>query len=378
MERNAISLKAPPPTASLFLNRLDNAQVRIHLRSDQSKAHTDFLLLQVVFYGDPFCSFNAARAPIVKPLGSCTSSDHLFSFAVECGLDASTSSKAAASSQATSSQTGSSASIPTSTSETASPPPKQSVAPGNNGGLSTSGTIAIGVVLPTVSIIVAIIFGIRMWNSGFNSRKANGFTELPMDIRTGSPPTPPTTPPLKSDGSIDGFTESGSLPPKTKEAGGKSVHPYGPEPPPPNVFSAPPRYKTNDPALMSAASIGRPREKQENNEHANHSITPTGYAELSTSNYPATRGGAAELSTSISEGFATTSLFAAQPLRTDSHSATHDNATQLPSSPRVGAGQSSAPTGYTELPANIWEGHNSSAQKGGIAELPAPPPARWR
>lgn len=342
------------------------------------KAHTDFLLLQVVFYGDPSCSFNATRAPIVKPLGSCTSSDHLFSFAVECGPDASTSSQAAASSQMTSSQTGSSASIPASTSE-APPPTEKSAAPGsgNNGGLSTSGTIAIGVVLPTVSIIVAIIFGIRMWNSGFSSRKANGFTELPMDIRTGNPPAPPPAPPLKSDGSFDGLTKTGPLP--RKEAGGKSVYPDGPEPPPPNAFGTPPRYKTNDSTLMSATSIERPREKQEKNEHGNHSITPAGYAELSASSYPATRRDAAEISTSSSEGFATTSLFAAQPLgRTDPHSATHGNAPQLPSSPRVGAAQSSAPTGYSELPVNIWEGHDSSAQKGGIAELPAPPPARWR
>lgn len=207
-----------------------------------------------------------------------------------------------------------------------------------------------------------------MWNSGFNSRKANGFTELPMDIRTGNPPTPPPAPPLES----DGFTEREPLPLKTMETCGKSDYPYGPEPPPPNVFGTPPRYKTNDPTLMSSASIERP-------EHGNHSITPTGFAELSTSSYPATRRGAAELSTSSSEGFATTSLFAAQPLRrTDSHSATHGNATQLPLSPRVEAGQFSAPTGYTELPVNIWEGHNSSEQKGGIVELPAPPPARWR
>ena len=218
-----------------------------------------------------------------------------------------------------------------------------------------------------------------MWNSGHNSRKANGFTELTMDIRNGDPPTPPPAPPLKSDGSSDGNTEFGSLPPKTKKAGGKSVYPHGPDPPPPNVFSPPPRYKINDPSLMSAASIERPGEKQANNEHGNHSITPTGYAELSTTNYPATRGGAAELSTNSSEGFATTTLFAAKPLsRPDSHSATHGNATHPPSSPRVGAGQFSAPTGYAELPVNIWEGHNSSAQKGGIAELPAPPAARWR
>ncbi len=340
-------------------------------------AHTDFLLLQVVFYGDPFCSFNATRAPSVKPLGSCTSSDHLFSFAVECGPDASTSSKAAASSQTTSSQTGSPTSIPASTSQAASPPPEQSAAPGsgNNGGLSTSGTIAIGVVLPTASIIVAIIFGIRMWNSGFNSRKANGFTELPMDIRTGNPPTPPPAPPLQ----LDGFTECEPLPLKSKETCGKSIYPYGPESPSPNVFGTPPRYKTNDPTLISSAPIERPGEKQEKTEHGNHSIPPTGFAELSTSSYPATRRGAAELSTSSSEGFATTSLFAAQPLRgTDSHSASHGHATQLPLSPKVGAGQFSAPTGYTELPVNIWEGHNSSEQKGGIAELPAPPPARWR
>lgn len=346
-----------------------------------NKAHTDFLLLPVVFYGDPLCSFNATRAPAVKPTGSCTSSDHLFSFAVECGPDTSTSSKTAASSQATSSQTGSSTSIPASTSESTPLPPEQSAPPGlgNNGSLSTSGTIAIGVVLPTASIIVAIIFGIRMWNSGFNSRKANGFTELPMDIRTGNPSTPPPAPPLKSDGSFDGFTESGPLPPKTKETSGKSVYPYGPEPPPPIVFGTPPRYQTNDPTLISAASIERPREKQEKNEHGSDSITPTGFAELSTSNYPATRRGAAELSASNSEGFATTSLFAAQPsMRTDFYSVTHGNATQLQSDPRVGAGQSSAPTGYTELPVNIWEGHNSSEQKGGIAELPAPPPARWR
>lgn len=351
--------------------------LRLGSTSDLIKAHTHFLLLQVVFYGDPVCSFNATRAPIVKPLGSCTSSDQLFSFAVECGPDASTSLTAAASSQTTSSQTGSSASIPASTLEAAQPPPEQSAAPGpgNNGGLSTSGTIAIGVVLPTASIIVAIIFGIRMWNSGFNSRKANGFTELPMDIRAGNPPTPPPAPPLKS----DGFTECEPLPLKTKETCGKPVYPYGPEPPPPNLFATPPRYNTNDPTLMSPASIERPGEKQEKIEHGNHSITPTRFAELSTSSFPASRRGAAELSTSSSEGFATASLFAAQPLkRPDSHLATHGHATQLPLSPRVGAGQFSAPTGYTELPVNIWEGHKSLEQKGGIAELPAPPPARWR
>ena len=245
--------------------------------------------------------------------------------------------------------------------------------------LSTSGTIAIGVVLPAVSIIIAIIFGIRMWNSGFNSRKANGFTELPVAIRTGNPPPPPSAPPLKSDGSFDGFTESGSFPLKTEEARGKSVIPFEPEPPSRIGFGAPPRYQSNDLALMSAAPIEQPRQRQETNEHGNHSIMPTGYAELSTGNHPSTPGGAAELSTSSSEGFATTSLFATQPLRTtNSHSATGRNATQLRSSPRVGAGQSSAPTGYTELPVNSWEGHNSSAQQGSFAELPAPPPARWR
>lgn len=331
----------------------------------------------MVFYGDPVCSFNATRAPIVKPLGSCTSSDHLFSFAVECGPDASTSLTAAASSQTTSSQAASSAFIPAAASGAAQPPPEQSAAPGsgNNGGLSTSGTIAIGVVLPTASIIVAIIFGIRMWNSGFNSRKANGFTELPMDIRAGNPPTPPPAPSDKS----DGFTDCEHLPLKTKETCGKPVYPYGPEPPPANVFGTPPRYNTNDPMLMSPASIERPGEKQEKNEHGNHSITPTRFAELSTGNFPATRRSAAELSTSSSEGFATASLFAAQPLkRTDSHLATHGHATQLPLSPRVGAWQFSAPTGYTELPASIWEGPKSSEQKGDLAELPAPPPARWR
>lgn len=341
------------------------------------KAHTHFLLLQVVFYGDPVCSFNATRASIVKPVGSCTSSDHLFSFAVECGPDASTSLTAAASSQTTSNQAASSASIPASTSEAAQPPPEPSAAPGsgNNGGLSTGGTIAIGVVLPTASIIVAIIFGIRMWNSGFNSRKANGFTELPMDIRAGNLPTPPPAPPLKS----DGFPECEHLPLKTEETCGKPAYPYGPEPPPPNVFGTPPRYNTNDPMLMSSGSIERPGENQEKHEHGLHSITPTRFAELSTSSFPATRRGAAELSTSSSEGFATASLFAAQPLkRTDSHSASHGHSTQLPLSSRVGAGQFSAPTGYAELPASIWEGQKSSEQKGGIAELPAPPPARWR
>ena len=358
------------------------------------KAKTDILLLQVVFYSDPSCSFNATRAPILNPLGSCTSSDHFYSFAIECGPDASTSSKAETSPKATSSQTGSPASAPVSSSEAASPPPEKSAAPasGNNGGLSTSGTIAIGVVLPAVSIIVAIIFGIRMWNSGFNSRKANGFTEIPMNGRTGNPPPPPPAPPLKSDGSLDGFTESESFPLKTKEAGGKSFNPSEPEPPPPNAFGLPPRYKTNDRGWMSAASIEQPRQKQEHrpamlggkvelatNEHGNHSIKPTGYAELSMGNYPSTSRGAAELSTSCSEGFTTTSLFAAQhSRRTDSHSATRGNTTQFPSSLRVGAGQSSSPTGYTELPVNSWEGHNSSTQKGDIAELPAPPPARWR
>lgn len=342
-------------------------------------AKTDILLLQVVFYGDPFCSFNATRAPVVKPLGSCTSSDHLFSFAVECGPDASTSSKATASPQATSSQTASSVSVPASTPEVTSEPAEQSAAPGsgNNGGLGTSGTIAIGVVLPAVSIIVAIIFGIRMWNSGFNSRKANGFTELPMDIRTGNPPPPPPAPPLRSDGSCNGFTESGPFP--LKEAGGNSVNPFEPEPPSPIGFGAPPRYKTDDPGLMSAASIGQPRQEQETVEHGSHSITPTGYAELSTGNYPSTPGGAAEFSTSSLEGFTTTSLFAAQPSRrTDPHLTTRRNATRIPTNPTVGAGQSSAPTEYTELPANSWEGHNSSAQQGGLAELPAPPAARWR
>lgn len=334
-------------------------------------AQTDILLLQVVFYGDPSCSFNATRAPIVNPLGSCTSSDHFISFAVECGSDASTTSNAAASPQATSSLTASSSSVPASTPEAASPHPEQSAAPGSgsNGGLSTSGTIAIGVVLPAVSIIVAIIFGIRMWNSGFNARKANGFTELPMDIRNGNPPPPPPAPPLKSDGSFNGFTESG----------GKSINPFEPDGPSPVRFGAPPRYKTNDPALMSAASMEQSRQKQETNEHGNHSITPTGYAELSMGNYPSSPGGTAELSTSSAEGFAPTSLFAAQPLRrTDSHSATRGNTTQLRSNPTVGAGQSSAPTGYTELPVNSWEGHNSSSQQGSIAELPVPPPARWR
>lgn len=341
------------------------------------KAYTDFLLIQVVFYGDPICSFNATRAPIVNPLGSCTSSDHLFSYAVECGPDASTSLKDAASSQTISSQTGSSAPIPASTSEAAPPPPEHSAAPGssNNGGLSTSGTIAIGVVLPAVSIIVAIIFGIRMWNSGFNSRKANGFTELAMDIRAGNPATPPPAPPLKP----SGFTECEPPHLKPNETCGKPVHPYGPEPPPPNAFGMPPRYKINDSMSMSSASIRRPGVKQEKNEHGNHSITPTGLAELSTSSYPATRRGTAELSTSSSEGFATTSLFATHPLRaTDSHSSSHGQATRLPLSPRVVTGQFSAPRGYTELPVNTWEGHNSSEQKGSIAELPAPPPARWR
>lgn len=331
---------------------------------------TDILLLQVVFYGDPSCSFNATRAPIVKPLGSCTNSDHFLSFAVECGSDASTTANAAASPQATSSLTASSSSVPASTPETTSSHPEQSAASGsgNNGGLSTSGTIAIGVVLPTVSIIVAIIFGIRMWNSGFNSRKANGFTELPMDIRNGNPPPPPPAPPLESDGSCDGFTESG----------GKSVKHFEPDGPSPIRLSAPPRYKKSDPALMSAASMEQPRQKQETNEHGNDSITPTGYAELS-GNHPSNPGGTAELSTSSSEGFATTSLFAAQPLgRTDSHSATYGNTTQLRSSPRMGIGQSSARAGYAELPVNSWEGHNSSSQQGNIAELPVPPPARWR
>lgn len=335
----------------------------------------------MVFYGDTSCSFNATRAPVVKPLGFCTSSDHLFSFAVECGPDTSTASSATTSSQATSSQKASSVSVSASTPEVTSPPIEQSAAPGpgNNGGLSTSGTIAIGVVLPAVSIIVAIIFGIRMWNSGFNSRKANGFTELPMDVRTGNPPPLPPALLLQSDGSFDGFTESGSSHLKTKEAGSKSINPFEPEPPSPINFITPPRYQTIDPGLMSAASINQPRQKQETNKHDNHSITPTGYAELSVGNYPSTPKGAAELSASSSEGFPTTSLFAAQPSRrTDSHSTPRGNATKIPSSPRMGAGQSSPPTGYTELPVTRWEGHNTPAQQGGLAELPAPPLARWR
>ena len=32
--------------------------------------------------------------------------------------------------------------------------------------LSTAGEIALGVVIPTIGVIVAIIFGVRMWNRG--------------------------------------------------------------------------------------------------------------------------------------------------------------------------------------------------------------------
>ena len=51
------------------------------------------------------------------------------------------------------------------------------------GGLSTAGTIAIGVVLPAVSIIVAIIFGLRTWNSGFRLRRARDFMDMHLNNR---------------------------------------------------------------------------------------------------------------------------------------------------------------------------------------------------
>lgn len=64
----------------------------------------------------------------------------------------------------------------------------------NNGGLNTSATIALGVVIPAVSVIVAIIFGVRMWNSGFPRRKRRDSTatEVSMNRLGGNSSIPPT------------------------------------------------------------------------------------------------------------------------------------------------------------------------------------------
>lgn len=60
----------------------------------------------------------------------------------------------------------------------------------NDEGLSTTATIAIGVILPTLSIIVAVIFGVRMWNSGHHARRAKeGFTTIPMHKIESQPST---------------------------------------------------------------------------------------------------------------------------------------------------------------------------------------------
>lgn len=147
----------------------------------------------VVFYGDSGCSLNATRVPADE---SCISRAQFLSFARPCGSESpplpsaseihstrSTTSPEAVATSATSSSQASSFSQPV-------PSTIPSEGGRTGGGLSTVGTIAIGVVLPAVSIIVAIIFGIRTWNRGFNWRRSKDFVDLNLKNTRGHSATP--------------------------------------------------------------------------------------------------------------------------------------------------------------------------------------------
>lgn len=94
----------------------------------------------------------------------------------------------------------------------------------NNGGLSTSATIAIGVVIPALSLIAAIVFGVRLWNSGLHARRNNKFTEIPMNQVENPSSTAFSVPACSSNDRNDLY----SLPPGFVEAPLNSQKPQSP------------------------------------------------------------------------------------------------------------------------------------------------------
>lgn len=144
-------------------------------------------------YSDDHCKTNKTTAPVNK----CMVLEHIGSFGIGCPSPTSARLVNPTKLQSTSQPSPTTSFKPVSqpSSQPASQPSSQSTSlpasqpsltsgsgggNSNNGGLSTSGTIAIGVVLPAVSVIVAIIFGVRMWNSGFPHRKGRDLSEVPM------------------------------------------------------------------------------------------------------------------------------------------------------------------------------------------------------
>lgn len=318
----------------------------------------------VVFYGDPMCTFNAAKAPVEQPLGSCVSSAHLFGFALECGSSPSTSSGTTAPSKATASS-----------SKTASSSPASA---GGSGGLGTTGTIAIGVILPAVSIIVAIIFGVRMWNSGIDRRKAKGFVEIQMDNRgeastapksEGSSETKANNKNGRSTASGGGFSEvhGNESHSPSKNVTGVGSNPWEPHSSKPNEFGILPRYATNDFSTMPTTILDNHVRGREDpptmqrgfaelpmNDPGGYSTVSTGYAEPPMNDrqgYPAMPRGAAEPSMSNMR----------------SHSALSGEAVELPTSST--GGHSTMARGVAELPVNLWQGHPSTP-RGRFVELP--------
>lgn len=119
---------------------------------------------------------------------------HLGSYGFDCPNPVSSSSARIIVPTQTISSSKSATASPSRSAEPASQPSSKSQSDdgNNNGGLSTTGTIALGVVIPAVSVIVAIIFGIRMWNSGFPLRKRRNSTEMPTSDLGDSNSIPPS------------------------------------------------------------------------------------------------------------------------------------------------------------------------------------------
>lgn len=144
----------------------------------------------VVFYGDSDCSLNATRVPTDE---SCISRAQFLSFARPCGSESPPLPSASATHSIRSTTSPESVATSATSSSQASQPVPSTIPPEGSrtgGGLSTAGTIAIGVVLPAVSVIVAIIFGIRTWNRGFNLRRSNDFVDLKLKNTSGHSATP--------------------------------------------------------------------------------------------------------------------------------------------------------------------------------------------
>src|SRR5271163_3505542 len=129
--------------------------------------------LLVTIYGvdSPSCAVNDNW---VANFDQCYSNSSVSQYSIDgCNPVSSDSSSSPFSSRAsapsTSSSTPSTSPSAPSTSSTSSPSGNSSAGSSNNngggGGLSVKDQIIIGVILPSISVIVAIIFGIRAWNN---------------------------------------------------------------------------------------------------------------------------------------------------------------------------------------------------------------------